>query len=63
MVEFTCIEDFFSEELRSQYVTGLSYTAREEDEKLLALLPKWKSEGKIVYGRAAVKVAGAGETK
>lgn len=60
-MDFTAVEDFFSKELGSQYCKGLSYTARPQDTKLLALLPKWLEEGKIVPGRPPVaQVTGEG---
>lgn len=52
-MDFTATKDFYSEELKSQYTKGLSYTARPENKKLLDLLPKWAKEGKIQYGRPA----------
>lgn len=49
-VFFTPVEDFFSEEFQSQYVKGLSYQAKPEDGKLLALLPEWVEAGKVYLG-------------
>lgn len=60
-MDFTATKDFYSEELKSQYAKGMSYTARSDNVKLLEVLPKWEREGKIVYGRPApAKVAGRG---
>jgi hypothetical protein len=58
MIDFTAIEDFYSEELESYYVKGLSYTARPGDEKLKTLLPFWLNEKKIVYGRPSATLRG-----
>lgn len=49
-MQFTPLEDFFSEELKSQYCVGLSYTVRPGNAKLAALVPKWISEGKVRQG-------------
>lgn len=62
MTHFTAVQDFFSPELQSHYIDGLSYTARPQDKKLLALLPGWVEAGKVVYGRPAQSfVSGKGE--
>jgi hypothetical protein len=55
---FTALKDFFSEETRSQYCAGLSYTARTD--KLLALVEKWVAEGKVKIGGPAAEVTGEG---
>jgi len=67
-VQFTAAKDFFSEETRSQYCAGLSYTVRhrmvpnkkdpsgplvDTGAVLAALLPQWVSEGKVVLGVVA----------
>lgn len=58
-MEFTALKDFYSEETRSQYAKGMSYTAR--DDKLLKLLPKWREEGKIELGRVQpARITGKG---
>lgn len=50
-MEFTVLESFYSEELKSRYVAGLGYTARPEDKTLLELLPEWVKQGKAAIGR------------
>ena len=55
---FTVIDDFHSEEFRCDYVAGLSYEARDEDEKLLGLLDQWISEGKVREGGPEAIVTG-----
>lgn len=47
---FTVIDSFTSDEFKCEYVAGLSYEARDEDEKLLGLLDKWIEEGKVREG-------------
>lgn len=65
-MQFTPLEDFFSPELKSQYCVGLSYRARPQDTKLLALLPTWIKQGKVRQGMPDGPVtgfaSGAGET-
>lgn len=56
-MRFTALEDFFSPETKSQYVKGLSYTARTP--ALAALVEKWLAEGKVAVGGApAGKLSG-----
>ena len=59
-MEFTALKDFFSEELKSQYVAGLSYTVRPADAKLAKLVPVWIKEGKVEPGRSGAIVRGEG---
>lgn len=61
-MDFTCLKNFYSEETKSEYVKGMNYTARLDNEKLLQLLPKWRDEGKIEFGRpAAAEISGRGQ--
>jgi hypothetical protein len=60
MIVFTARKDFFSPETRSQYVNGLSYTARPDDRTLIGLLEKWLDEGKIELGGQISGVKGEG---
>jgi len=55
---FTVIDNFKSEEFQCEYVAGLSYEARDEDEKLLGLLDKWIEEGKVREGGPEAIVSG-----
>lgn len=57
-MQFTATKTFFSKELGSEYVEGLSYTARGEDTKLRALVPTWAKEGKVVIRRNGATVHG-----
>lgn len=59
-MRFTALQDFFSEETKSQYVKGLSYTARPQDEVLLSLVPKWVTEGRVQLGGPSAEVSGKG---
>jgi hypothetical protein len=62
-MQFTPLQDFYSDELRSQYCVGLSYTAREKDALLIGLLPKWIEEGLVILGPPAnaQEIQGAGK--
>jgi hypothetical protein len=44
---FTPTENFESEELRSHYEKGLTYTVRESYSVLRELFPKWLEQGKV----------------
>lgn len=46
-MRFRVFEDFHSPELKSFYVTGLTYTLRADNQLLSALLPQWVAEGKV----------------
>jgi len=67
MIQFTPLKDFRSEELSSDYCVGLSYTARDQDKTLLALLPTWIDEGnvRLVTSDAPMetKVSGVGKVE
>jgi hypothetical protein len=70
MMQFTPLEDFFSDELQSQYCVGLSYTVKDDaaHAKLAALVPKWLAEGKVRQGGAddkaiAAHFAGSGKVE
>ena len=58
---FTVLDDFESKETQSAYVAGLSYTARDEDEKLLDLIDQWIEEGKVREGGPEAQVTGTAE--
>jgi hypothetical protein len=58
---FTIVEDFWSDELQSQYCAGLSYEAQDDNTKLLELLPQWIAAGKAREGGPTVEVTGTGE--
>jgi|KBSSwiStaDraftv2_1062776.scaffolds.fasta_scaffold8437497_1 hypothetical protein len=60
-MRFTVIDNFFCEELGSEYVAGLSYEAREEDVALRALIPRWIEEGKVREGGPRSEVMGSGD--
>jgi hypothetical protein len=59
-MRFQALQDFWSDELQSQYSRELYYTAHSSDTKLTALLPIWEREGKITFGGAAAEVQGKG---
>ena len=58
---FTVIDSFTSDEFNCEYVAGMSYEARDEDEKLLGLLDGWIKEGKVREGGPAAIVSGTAE--
>jgi hypothetical protein len=58
---FTAIDDFHSDEFNCDYVAGLSYTARDEDEQLLGLLDGWIEDGKVREGGPQAEVSGTAE--
>ena len=60
-MRFTVIDNFTSEEFQCEYVAGMSYEARDEDELLLSLIPKWIKEGKVREGGPQAIVSGTAE--
>jgi len=48
VVRFSPTKDFHCEENGSGYCAGLSYTARENNAQLLALVETWLQEGLVV---------------
>ena len=59
-MKFTPLVDFRSEELKSEYCVGLSYTIRTP--RLAELAKQWEREGKIKFVNGA-SVAGKIEVK
>lgn len=57
-MRFTALQDFYSAETQSQYVSGLSYTVTAADERLHKLIARWIAEGKIVEGGPEASVSG-----
>ena len=45
--QFRVRADFYSPELKSQYVTGLTYTIRDGNSDLAKLADNWAEEGRI----------------
>jgi len=58
---FTVIDSFDSDELKSSYVAGLSYTANEGDDVLLGLIDGWIKDGKVREGGPEAQMTAAGE--
>lgn len=54
MMPFTALINFRSEETHSDYIAGLSYTARTDS--LVALIARWASEGKVQIGASRLAV-------
>jgi hypothetical protein len=59
-MRFEALMDFTSPELASEYVKGLFYTVRPEDEVLAALVPVWESQGKVRLGGPVAELKGEG---
>ena len=57
-MRFTALQDFYSAETQSQYVSGLSYTVAAADVKLHKLVARWIAEGKIVEGGPEATLSG-----
>lgn len=66
-MQFTPIEDFFSDEMRSQYCVGLSYNVTPENKRLSEMVTRWVAEGKVRYGVPDVpssgRLAGSGKVE
>jgi hypothetical protein len=60
---FIANETFWSHELQSQYVSGLSYEVRTSDDKLLDLLDRWIAEGRVIEGGQTATMSGTGEVR
>jgi len=58
MTRFTAMQDFWSDETKSQYMKGLSYTVHDGNDKLAALVQRWTKEGKVELGGPAATVKG-----
>jgi hypothetical protein len=56
---FTVLDNFTSEALQSEYVAGMSYEARDEDAKLLEMIPKWIEQGLVREGGPKSEVSGS----
>ena len=63
-MRFRATEDFWCEELKSQYVKGLTYTVRYPGSRLAKYANRWLEEGKIeeVVGPAAT-ISGSDKPK
>lgn len=61
---FTPVETFFSDDFKSVYCAGLTYTVRADNAKLRGAVEQWLKDGKVrlVSGNFAI-AAGAGEVK
>lgn len=69
MIRFMANEDFYCEELKSAYVTGLSYTIRPHNQVLHDFVhDHWLPEGKVtlfdgMYPPGVKVIAGVGTVK
>ncbi len=58
-MEFTALEDFWSEETKSQYCAGLVYSYGA-GEALRPLVERWVQEGKAEHGGPSAELIGRG---
>ena len=56
---FTVLDNFTSEALKSEYVAGMSYEARDGDTLLLQMIPKWIEQGLVREGGPQSEVSGS----
>lgn len=61
-MRFKAKQDFFSDELKSQYVEGMSYTVRPGNTLLAGLAAEWKDDGRIEWIDQATPEAQVGGT-
>lgn len=59
-MQFTPNEDFLSDETKSQYLKGMTYTVRPGNEALSKLVMKWIKDGKVSAGAAPFNAASPG---
>ena len=60
-VLFTPLYNFFSEELKSQYVTGQLYTVRPGNQKLARFVEKWITDNQVRIVDSNAKIVGNGK--
>jgi len=59
--KFTALENFASDETRSEYVEGMTYEVQDEDnEDLMELIDQWVEEGKVREGGPESELSGEG---
>jgi hypothetical protein len=58
---FTVLDDFFCDELQTQYLAKYGYEAGDDDELLQSFIDDWIREGKVREGGPAAEVSGTGE--
>lgn len=62
-MRFVPLQDFFSEETKSQYCNGMFYSVRPSNTKLAALVEKWLAEGKVRKATDVAVVKGSDRKK
>lgn len=62
-MKFTPLKNFKDEDLRSEYVRGLTYTVRPGNEVLAAKVQAWLLEGKVAIGEAPSQPANPARIK
>lgn len=53
---FVALTDFYSDELKSQYCKGLTYTIRPDNNALAVQAKRWANDGKILDTVVAQKI-------
>lgn len=59
-MQFTALEDFWSDEMQSQYCAGLSYTVDKDNQKLAGLVKRWIRARKVALGGPVAQISGKG---
>jgi hypothetical protein len=62
-MRFTAKEDFFSDEMQSQYVKGMTYNAEPDNEKLLEMVEHWIEDDLVEEGGPEAQVTGTAEVE
>jgi hypothetical protein len=58
---FTVTQDFFSDEMQTQYLRGFGYEVDDGNDKLHELVDQWIAEGRAREGGPASTISGIGE--
>jgi hypothetical protein len=59
MRQFRALKDFHAPEFRSDYVTGLTYTIRDGNDKLATAAEAWAADGRIAFLDSSVTASSA----
>lgn len=61
-MQFTPLEDFFSDELQSQYCAGQNYTVRPGNDRLAELVAAWAAVSRVsIVAGGSGKVSAKGK--
>ena len=61
MIQFTPLRLFHSEEMRSTYVPGQTYTLRPDNERLRIALEEWVRDGRVQLVINGSRIVGRGK--